>query len=99
MAKSNNALHVGIAQLVEPHIKKAQSDRISADIEAFLAKGGKIQKLGVTPLRWNNRTRTKKTKGIDPAFHRASRLKDQDNEETDGRLPAVRYPQARRPDG
>lgn len=51
LAKSTNALHVGIAQLVEPHIKQTQADSIAAEVAAFLKQGGKIQKLGNTPLR------------------------------------------------
>lgn len=51
MSKSNSALHVGTAQLVESRVKQIEADTLRADIEAFLAKGGKIQKLGNTPVR------------------------------------------------
>jgi hypothetical protein len=88
MAKSTSTLHVGTAQLVEQHVKQQQSDGISADIKAFLAKGGKIQKLGNTPLRWDGRPKAKvkkKTKGLDSAFHRVPRAV-REAEETDPAL-------------
>ena len=46
MSTSNKALHVGPSQVVMQSIKDAEAAAIAADIQAFLAKGGKIQKLG-----------------------------------------------------
>lgn len=65
MAKSTNALHVGVAQLVEPHVKKYEAETLRKDIETFLKNGGKIQKLGNTPLNWNGRPKAKKVKKTD----------------------------------
>lgn len=87
MAKSTSTLHVGAAQLVEQHIKQQQSNDITADIEAFKRRGGKIEILGTTPLRWDGRPKAKakkKTKGVDSAFHRPRREAANDSgEETE----------------
>lgn len=43
--KPTTMLHVGPAQQEDPHIKHAQARQLRSEIDAFVAAGGKIERL------------------------------------------------------
>lgn len=77
MSKPDHYMHVGAKNLlIEQHVKDREAAELRADIEAFVAKGGKIEVLGNTPRRdihdykkaESGRKGGRKNKR-DPAFH------------------------------
>lgn len=61
---NNNSNHTGRVTpvIVAQHIKNAESEQIAADIAAFKKRGGKIEKLGNTPLRPSKVSENRKTR-------------------------------------
>lgn len=48
---SNSALHLGPKQTEHVSQKQAQAAEIRSDIEAFIAKGGVVEKLDSPPMQ------------------------------------------------
>lgn len=51
MSHSNSKAHCGPTQQTEAHVKHEEARQLRAEIEAFKARGGKIEVLGNTPRR------------------------------------------------